>query len=242
MKKALIILSIALIAGYVVFAVIKFSDKPEEELCKGMNVQVTDSASIQFIKTKDVELFLKKNRLIPVGKRIKDINTEDIECKLKTIPIIETAECYRSPDGIVHIRVTQRNPIMRIMSNSDDYYIDENSRIIPVSSNFIVFLPVATGNIDSVYAKTTLRDFAVFLKKSDFWTAQIEQIDVMPNKDVVLIPRVGDHQILLGSLDRFEDKLNRLMVFYQKGLSETGWNKYDKIDLKFGDQIICTKK
>lgn len=241
MKKILIIISIVLIAGYAVFAIIRFSDRPNEEFCKDIDIQVTDSIETQFIKAKDIRLFLKKNQLIPIGKKIKDIDTEEIERKLKTIPIIETAECYHSPAGIIHVRVTQRTPIMRIMANSGDYYVDEDARLIPTSTNFTVFLPVATGHIDTLYAKTSLRDFALFLKKSDFWTAQIEQIDVLEDKDVILIPRVGDHQILLGSLDNFEKKLDRLKTFYRKGLNETGWNKYDKISLKFDEQIICTK-
>ena len=243
MKKTLIIIFGLLVAGYVIFAIVRFSEKPGEEICTGVDIQVSDSASVQFIKVKDIERSLKDNKVSFNGKLIKDIDTDGVErILLKANPIIGNAECYYSPDGVVHIKVTQRNPIMRIMSNSDNYYIDKEARIIPVSSDFTVFLPIATGYIDTAFAKTALHDFALFLTKNEFWSSQIEQIDVLENKDVILIPRVGDHQILLGKLTDFEPKLNRLMEFYQKGLSETGWNKYDKINLKFGKQIICTKK
>ncbi|MFA6820046.1 MAG: cell division protein FtsQ, partial [Bacteroidaceae bacterium] len=32
-----------------------------------------------------------------------------------------------------------------------------------------------------------------------------------------------------------------LKVFYQKVLCKVGWNKYNRIDVEFGNQIVCTK-
>ena len=242
MKKILIGLSVLLFVGYIIFVVTKFAVKPAEEKCQKIQINVMDSASIKFMSSHDIYSFLIKNDLYPEGKKIKDINTEVIEQKLKSVPIIATAECFFTPSGNMHVNVTQRKPIMRIMGSSGNYYIDEAAKIIPVSSNFNVFLPIATGKIDTLYAQTSLHDLALFLKKDDFWNAQIAQIDVQENKDVILIPRVGDHQIILGKIDNFEPKLTQLMEFYQKGLNETGWNKYKQINLKFDGQIVCTKR
>ena len=40
-----------------------------------------------------------------------------------------------------------------------------------------------------------LYKFGVFLQKNSFWNAQIEQIHVLPGKNIELVPRVGDHLI-----------------------------------------------
>ncbi|MCD7971314.1 MAG: hypothetical protein LUG18_01395 [Candidatus Azobacteroides sp.] len=242
MKKVVTVIAAFLLLGYVVFAISRFSSKPAEEICRGVEVQVLDSASIKFITSGDIRSFLSENGLYPLGKKVNDINTEQIEQKLKTIPIIEKAKCYFTPTGTLYVDIVQRKPIMRILGNSESYYIDEEAKIIPLSSNFNVFLPIATGNIDTVYAQTDLHQFALYLHKNPFWNAQIEQIDVLTNRDVILIPRVGEHQILFGKLENIEDKLDQLLVFYKKGLSETGWNKYDQINLKYKGQIVCTKR
>ena len=63
-----------------------------------------------------------------------------------------------------------------------------------------------------------------------------------PDKNIELVPRVGDHVIYLGKLDDFEQKLKRVKVFYEKGLNKVGWNKYSRISVEFDNQIICTKK
>ena len=71
---------------------------------------------------------------------------------------------------------------------------------------------------------------------------QIEQICVFPNKEVELIPRVGRFRIVLGALDDFEEKLNKLRLFYDQAIPKVGWDKYSVIDLKYKNQIVCTKK
>ena len=89
---------------------------------------------------------------------------------------------------------------------------------------------------------TDLYQFALFLQKNKFWDAQIEQINVLKGREVELVPRVGDHIVFLGKIDNYENKLERLKEFYRKGLNKVGWNKYDRISVEFGNQIICTKK
>ncbi|MDR1090381.1 MAG: hypothetical protein LBL79_04825 [Prevotella sp.] len=64
----------------------------------------------------------------------------------------------------------------------------------------------------------------------------------MPNQDITLIPRVGDHRIILGDLDGYKERLNKLMTFYRNGLNETGWNKYSVINLKFDKRVVCIKR
>ena len=75
-----------------------------------------------------------------------------------------------------------------------------------------------------------------------FWDAQIEQIYVTENNEIELIPRIGDNLILLGKIDNFEQKLENLQCLYEQALSKVGWNKYDTINLKYNNQVICSKR
>jgi cell division protein FtsQ len=87
-----------------------------------------------------------------------------------------------------------------------------------------------------------LFQLARYVKNDSFWDAQISQIYVAENGDFELIPRVGNHNIVLGSTEYLEEKFNNLMTFYLKGLNKTGWNEYSTINLKFKNQVVCTKK
>ena len=83
---------------------------------------------------------------------------------------------------------------------------------------------------------------ASFVANDTFWSANTQQIFVNELQEIELVPRVGDHRILIGDTTDLQNKFHRLFMFYQKGLSTTGWNKYSLINLKFKDQVVCTKK
>ena len=80
------------------------------------------------------------------------------------------------------------------------------------------------------------------LMGDNFWQNQIEQINVLGDGTIEIVPRVGEHIIYLGRPVNVEKKLQRLEKFYRYGLSKAGWNKYSYISLEFDNQIICKKK
>ena len=171
------------------------------------------------------------------------IHTKTLEKELNKHPLINEAQCYKTPSGKLCVEVTQRVPILRIMSNNgENYYLDNKGKVMPPAAKCVAHRAIVTGNVEKSFAMKDLYKFGVFLQNNPFWEAQIVQINVLPGKEIELIPRVGNHIIYLGKLEHFEDKLGRLKTFYEKGLNQVGWNKYSRISLEFGNQIICTKK
>lgn len=85
-------------------------------------------------------------------------------------------------------------------------------------------------------------ELAKFIHTNDFWKAQISQVHIQDENNIELIPRVGNHVILLGDASQIEEKFQKLFTFYQQGLSKTGWNEYSVINLKFKNQVVCTKR
>jgi cell division protein FtsQ len=96
-----------------------------------------------------------------------------------------------------------------------------------------------------------LANFVGFIARDRFWNAQIVQINVVGDNannsqwtepQIELIPRAGDHIVLLGELDGTERRrLENLRLFYDKALRYEGWNEYRYINIKYGNQIVCTK-
>jgi len=244
MKKTLVIIGICLLAGYLIFAAFYFQEKPKDGLCQGFEVEVQNSSSTdQFVDTDDIEKFIKEKGLDPTNKHFSDINTNAIEEAILTNQLVKRANVFITNNGTIKASIEERKPILRIISNTgDNYYIDNDGNKMPLSKRFTAYLPVATGTIKEDFAKSELYKFALFLYDDEFWNAQIEQIVVLPNKDLKLIPRVGNHEIILGNLNEYKEKLDKLLAFYKEGLNETGWNKYSVINLKFDKQVVCTRR
>lgn len=191
---------------------------------------------------------------------LKQFNVTELEEKLSSNSSIKEVQVYKTIDGQLNIEVKQRRPIVRVFSKNDSYYIDEKGNLMLCSNKYTSRLPVVSGNInepfskrykfnyqnlhDTLTTKTLLDDIfkmADYIDKSEFWKAQIEQIHVNKVYDFELVPKVGNHKIVFGGTDNLESKFEKLMIFYKKGLSKTGWNEYSEINLKFKNQVVCTK-
>ena len=241
-KIALISLALSLLS-YIFFAIFVLNPNAENGVCKNMEVVVKDSLDRHFINGKEVAIILRNAGLTPIGKKMTEINTEAIEDKLEENKLVKKAECYKTPDGNIRVEISQKIPILRVFSTEGNFYIDSEGGIMPLPTTvFSAYVPVATGYITKEFATTQLYDFAKFMHKNRFWDTQIEQIYVASNQDVELTPRVGNHQIILGKLENYVENLEKLKIFYDKGLNEVGWNKYSIINLKFKDQVVCTKR
>ena len=236
-----LLIGLALLA-YLVFAITKFSKSENNDPCKQVDIEVTDSARASFISREQVHEILDKKHLYPEGVPMNHIKSTEIERVLEATPFVLDAQCYKTADNVLHINVSQRLPVMRIMStNGNNYFIDGKGRHFS-QANFPADVVVATGNITPKYAKAYLAPLGRYLQSNDFWNSQIEQLNVLNDGTLEMVPRVGDHVVYFGAPVKMENKLNKLKIFYSKVLNKVGWNKYSRIDMEFGNQIICTKK
>lgn len=240
MKTFFKISGLVLLLAYAAFAAFNFMKKPSQEVCDKTIIEIKDEGEVLFIDKKEVKRLLKECDLYPTGKEMGEINTEEIEVCLKRNNLIRKAECYKTTHNEIYVEVFQKIPILRVMSLHGNYYIDKEGKAMPVSSGYVARLPVASGFIEKRFAEHELYKIALFLQNNPFWNAQIQQIEVLENKDIVLIPTVGGHRIILGKTEGFEEKLKNLLAFYQNGCNSFGWNKYKTINLRYEKQIVCS--
>lgn len=260
MKILNIILWVLIGVGIVVM--LGFVNKNQNErLLKPNNVRIDIDYETEnrFVDEDDVKVHVI-NPNDSVLKNLAQFNILEIEKRINNNPAIKDAQVYKTIDGQIHVRVKQRLPIVRIFSKNDSYYLDEFGNVMPLSNKYTARLLVVSGHLnepfaaryqlnyqflpDSLQPKTLLDDIFIlsdYIQKSPFWSAQIEQVYVNKDLEFELIPKVGNHKIVLGGIDFLDKKFSKLMIFYQKGLPKTGWNEYSAINLKFKNQIVCTK-
>lgn len=246
-----------ILGAYLLLAFTAFNKTDEvQKICSGVDIQIEDYTQNGFISKAEIETRLEKARLHPRMQPMSRINTRKIEENLQRMPFVRTAECYKTQDGLVRINITQRMPILRIKAiNGEDYYLDDNNQRMQ-NAHYTSDLIVATGHIRQQFAQRYLAPLIKTISADTFWEQEIEQINVLPDKGIELIPRVGDHIVFLGHLPESKDakeqqrliaefttrQLDRLKKFYIYGLSQAGWNKYSRINLEFDNQIICKRR
>lgn len=242
MIRIITILVGLLLLLYIAFAAYFFKDMRRAEACKAIEIVVKDSLDKHFVTEVELASFLKREKMYPIGKPMSEINTDKIEKTLLTNEMIARIEAYKTPSGIIKLEVEQKMPILRVISTGGNFYIDNKGTAMPISSRYVAHVPVASGYIEKDLAMTELYNFALFLQQDKFWSAQIDQIYIQADGEVELIPKVGNFRIILGKFDGYKDKLGNLKLFYDKVIPKMGWEKYSVVNLKYKNQIVCTKR
>ena len=230
------------VAGYLIYSVVAFNKTDESKVCTGLDIIVNDKDSTGFINENEVRELLVNNKLFPEGKAQKDIDLVKMEQVLKASPYIDEALCYKASDGRMTIQVTPRIPVLHVLNQAgEDFYIDNRGGIMPRGHHHINLI-VMTGHVNKKTAGPLYSSLGVALNKDTFWNRQIQEIYVTQGGELELTPSVGNHIIQLGDTSHLSDKLSRMKTFYAEGMSKAGWNRYKTINLKFSNQVICTRR
>lgn len=242
-KKTSIVLADIALAVYLVLAISAFN-RPDvlNEACNEVKIDIKNNTVKGFLNAEDIKQQLRTAHLYPLGEAMENVNVRSIEEALLQNPLVESAECYKTQRNTVHITLTQRLPVIRVKAdNGEDYYVDNQGNIMP-TTRYNSDLVVVTGNVTRKYAQKVLAPIGNYILGSRLWHSQIEQLNILTDGSVEMVPRVGDHIVYLGPPVHIGQKLKRLEKFYKYGLSEAGWNKYSYISLEFDNQIICKKR
>jgi len=236
-----------------------FASSTNSKPCGGVVIDISDSSEYHFVTKRQLYNLAYGNSSRIAGKPVKEVSVSAIESRINVLRELKKAEVYISIDGVVHIYVEQRTPVMRVMpGDGGDFFVDEDGIVVRRRNLYNPRLHIVEGNVnissamlngvsilDTSIKRSILKDIyplVNYLNDDSFWSAQIDQIYVDGNDEIDLIPRAGNQIIHLGSAENYEGKLRNLEAFYDKVLPEVGWNKYSVINLEFKDQIVCKRR
>ena len=237
-------------AALIVLFVVAWKAK-EEKKCTSIQIElVGENTAALFMDEKEI-LQIIHEQGVKEGLPIGDVNLNTLEKYLQTIRWVKNVELFLDNTQSLQVRIEQRIPIARIFTASgNSFYIDKEGLQLPLKQLTVLRLPVFTNfpsdqqrlsKPDSLLLNDVLH-FTKAVSTDSFFMAQTAQVNIATNGDFELVPSVGDHLVLIGSVENIEDKLNRLYTFYKKVWVQSGLNAYQVIDCRFDHQIVALKK
>lgn len=225
--------------------------KSEAQLCTEVRVIIDGKEA--FIDQNDITELIQQDYGAVEGMLLKDIPLHEIENSLESLPYVSDAQVHLDMDGLMQVKVKQREAILRVINqNGQEYYIDVKGLKIPVTLKYVPRVMVASGyisegmtepldTVESDVVRNMLK-LVRHIEGDELWGNHIVQIYVNQYEDIELVPRIGNQQIVLGDAQALEDKLGRLKVFYTDILPTVGADAYKAINLKYEGQIVCERK
>ena len=193
-----------------------------------------------FVDQETVNKLLIENKKDAQSISKDNLDLNKLEKALNTQEMIEKSDVFVSIDGVLKAVVKQKTPVARVFDGEQSFYIDYKGNTMPLSTNFTARVPIVSGKINKKDSKDLAELFRIihddaFLKKN------IIGVQIMPNRSLLLSNRNYNYQIDFGRAIKIKSKFNNYKAVFQKAVLDSSLNKYKTIDLRFTQQVVCTK-
>ncbi|WP_332913542.1 cell division protein [Algoriphagus boritolerans] len=215
---------------------------------RGLEVDLKAVSGVYFVEEKEIEAILKSAfPELQAGLPISDVPLAAVESRLSGHPFIKSVETFIGQKGILKVTLNQHEPIARIARPmAADGYLTTEGRIIPTSPSYTSRVLILEGayaeqlmDQGSVDSMPELMPLIRFVTENEFWNAQVSELEINRRDDIRVYQQVGKQVIEFGDALDFESKFRRIEVLYKEILPRKGWNAYERISVKFKNQIVC---
>ena len=173
------------------------------------------------------------------NRPLRTVDLGKVEAQIDSLPYVADAQAFVSIDGKVEVDLKQEKALARVRSPQGDYYLSDAAEKMPLCRDYSADVILAQGEFE----QDDLRDLKALVKalqQRPFLSKFIIGVS-LEKPDYILDTRGGAHRVIFGKAARIGEKLDKLTTFYKKVLNVEGWNTCQLVNLKYRDQVICTK-
>ena len=224
---------------------------------KGINLSLERSHSNGFVQRDSLLAYAEVICDLAHQNKIADVNIQGINKMLEANPWIESGNAYIKLSDTLVIKAKEYEPVLRVFGNDGrSVYITAEGVIIPSNPHYTPHLIIASGNFnipmphrnanvnDSIYCSTGLAEALIIsqaVKSDSYLASHIGQIYRNPNNEFELTVNNLPPKVILGDVSYIEQKLSRLRTLLEKYNDTEELIGYKTLDLKYKNQIVCTK-
>lgn len=222
--------------------------------CERIEVEIIDSLKNSFVTPKDVKMYLDKGYGEYIGQPLDSLDLVKIERIVDGRSAVKKSQAYVTKDGTLHVKVSQRKPVVRFQKTDGGFYADQEGYIFPLQSSYTSHVQVIDGNIPlaansgykgAIENPDELRWFKKvmaivnYMENSKVWKDKIVQISVDNKGELILVPREGREKFRFGQPVDIEEKFRKMEAYYTTIIPEKGRHAYTSVDLRNRGQIVC---
>lgn len=178
-----------------------------------------------------------------LNRKVKEVDCRAVARLAQKSRYIESARASVSIRGDIVVKAVQRTPVVRVFMGQKEFYLDHCGQRMPLSREGEADVLVGSGRWpkESKQALHEMWTLVLWLYDNPLYGSLFDQVSYEEG-DLVLVPKVGNHTVVIGTPDKLEKKMSDLLAFYRKGMPQVGWNTYRQISLKYDNQVICKKR
>ena len=230
------------------------AESRREVTCNGLDVRIADSLDRKFITPDDIRDWMADYGTY-LGQRLDSVDLRRVETVIDGKSAVRKSQAWLTDDGVLHVSITQREPVIRFQSASGGYYADADGFLFPLQNRHTVRVPVVDGalplhlgqgykGIPQTEEERTwvlsMLELVRWLGARAEWNDLVCQITVQKDGNLVLVPREGSERFLFGTPTGIPGKFDRIQKYYES-IAPAREKPYRLVDVRYEGQIICKK-
>ncbi len=215
------------------------SKRNENRKLQKATVEFLDGEQL-FVTHETVNKLLIENKKDASSIQKVALDLNNLENTINRHEMVENAEVFVSVDGNLKAVVKQKTPVARVFESHDSYYIDYKGTKMPLSSIHTARVPLVSGEINVNNSKKLDELFRI-IHNDEFLKKNIIGIQIMPSGSLIMKNRNFEYDIDFGKTINMERKFKNYKAFLQKAVLDSSIYGYKNINLKFTQQVVCTK-
>ncbi len=187
------------------------------------------------------------------GRNMEKLDTKELKKRISMIPYLRDAEISKELNGIVRVRVFEREPVAVTLIDGQMMVIDregflllnktesvtrQGSPLIKISG--ITRLQVAANGLPQLEKRDVdlIRQFLDALSKTDYASLLIGEFHLEGNNMAWCVTAQSPTRFIIGNDGNYKEKLKKFEIFWKKVVSKKGFDFYETVDLRFRDRIF----
>lgn len=215
------------------------SKRNEERKLKKTVVEFVDENS-PFITEQAVNKLLIENNSSVKNIQKDKVDLKELEQNLNNHNMIQKCEVFVTVDGVLKAVVKQKTPVARVFDANGSFYVDYEGHKMPLSDNFTARVPIVSGTINKKNSEDLTKVFR-YIYEDDFLQKNIIGVEVLPDGSLKMMNRNFNYVIDFGKTINVDKKFKNYKAFFQKAVQDSLINNYKTVNLKFTQQVVCTK-
>ncbi len=237
MKRYWYPLKMIVMAGLILFLMGFAHQRNTQRYCRDLSVKFVGNPQ-PFIALDSVNKLLIQNNE-PLSSIPKEtLVLKEMEARLLQHPMVYQAQVFISIDGEIGAKIQTKKPIGRVIDNPS-FYIDEQGQPMPLSNLYTARVPIVTGEV--LLHLEALKELLLTINKDEFLHPMVTEVTVDADGNFELRLRQVTYSLLLCPVNDVAVKLRNFKAFYQNMQKQQEQKQYNKIDLRFNNQVVATE-
>lgn len=210
---------------------------------KGIQIHLERSHADGFVQKDSLMAYAEAVSGLRQHAKISSVDMQRISKLLSDNPWIERGSAFIDLNDTLSITAKEYEPVLRVFGvDGRSVYVTAEGTLIPSSPHYTPHLLIASGNFDEQSGIAEALAIAQAINADAYLTEHIGQIYRNQDQEFEVTVNNLPAKVILGDTTDLDSKLLRLRTLLEKYNNTEELIGYKTLDIKYKNQIVCTKK